>query len=508
MGASDRLTAEAAALLELLPEGVTTKSGVVFNPRVNPWDYQDGPFQVRINFDRIPRPFYDLIPGLQNTLLFFVRHNAPCYVKILFEAFLQFVRAIDHKSELYHSIGLVEVGQFVNRLKEREAYRVGPLNVVLQKWFALGFAGVDEECVQYLRERRKPGNSKGDYVRTHDPVHGPLTEQEYTLLYRALDNAYGSKNLQQWAFVLSRLLFAAGQRISQYASMKLIDIGFHVEEARPCYRVRIPQVKRRDEHARVSFLTFDLTPQTGELLVDYRNSLRAQGLTDDSPLFPSTRDDAGQGLFEGHCSSPELSRRFMSVVGDFVPVTNRLDGADLPIAPRRFRYSFGTRMAEEGCSPVVIANRLGHADLQQVKVYTEDTPRIVDNLDAAMDGRLAPLAQAFRGTVISGEDSASLAGAPGTRIYDFKAAKASVGSCGQTGGCGFNKPVACYTCFKFEPWLDAPHEKLLKTLEEEREKNAGDPRIAAVNDDAILAIREVIAECDAIRAQHEVEVDQ
>lgn len=150
----------------------------------------------------------------------------------------------------------------------------------------------------------------------------------------------------------------------------------------------------------------------------------------------------------------------------------------------------------------VIADRLGHVDLQNVNVYFEASPKIVENIDKAMDAHLAPLAHAFRGRLIGDEEDSTHKGAPGSRIIDFRVAKAPIGSCGAKGqGCSFNKPIACYTCFKFEPWLDAPHEKVLARLQSERDRWSRDERLAAVNDDAIRAVQEIMAECDQVRQQ-------
>jgi hypothetical protein len=184
------------------------------------------------------------------------------------------------------------------------------------------------------------------------------------------------------------------------------------------------------------------------------------------------------------------------------PTTERLSYTTLPVTPKRFRYTFGTRMVEEGASKAVLADRLGHTDLQNVDHYYEASPKIVENIDRAMDQSLAPLAAAFRGRLIEGEAQSTHKGAPGSRIIDFRVAPKPLASCAGKGqGCSFNKPVACYTCFKFEPWLDAPHEKVLERLELERARHAGDERIAKVNDDAILAVRQVIAECAQVREQ-------
>lgn len=259
------------------------------------------------------------------------------------------------------------------------------------------------------------------------------------------------------------------------------------------------------------FLAFDISPQTSQLITDYFDALRADGHDGDSALFPEDlvmawgprreRREASD-MFYGHCLSSTLSSRFRVLVEDFAPPTARLDFAPMPIAPKRFRYTFGTRLAEEGASKVVIANRLGHSDLQHVDVYVEASPKIVDNIDKAMGDALAPLARAFRGQLVENEEHSTHKGALGSRIVDFRISKKPIGSCaGKGSGCAFNKPVACYICFRFEPWLDAPHEKVLARLLSEREKWSNDDRMAAVNDESIRAVQEVIAECGEVRRQ-------
>jgi hypothetical protein len=189
-------------------------------------------------------------------------------------------------------------------------------------------------------------------------------------------------------------------------------------------------------------------------------------------------------------------------MADVAPPTSRLDFAPMPLAPKRFRYTFGTRLAEEGASKVVIANRMGHADLQQVEVYVSASPAIVESIDRSMGALLAPLARAFKGRVVEDEEHTTHKGAPGSRIIDFRVSKDPLGSCAGKGkGCAFNKPVACYACFRFEPWLDAPHEKVLQRLESERENWPDDDRMAAVNDEPIRAVQEVIVLCTQIWQQ-------
>lgn len=321
----------------------------------------------------------------------------------------------------------------------------------------------------------------------------------------SVNAAYGRGDLPLWPLILCRLLLACGGRISQYASLKIVDFDSDTRV------LRLPQVKTREASARSRFLNFDISPQTGHLLSDYVEGLREDGYAYDAALFPenlvllrATRKElrSPDDLFYGHCEPSALSRRFREKLDDVVPPTPRLDYAPLPLTPQRFRYTFGTRLAEEGASKMVIANRLGHADLQNVDVYFSASPKVVENIDRALGPLLLPLARAFQGQLVEDEANSTQKGAPGSRIIDFRVSVETLGGCNQCAkGCAFNKPVACYTCFRFEPFLDAPHEEVRDSLLKNREKTAKDPRMAAINDESIRAVDEVIALCAEVRRQ-------
>lgn len=492
-----------ALLTITLPERVFTRSGSSFDPREDVWEWADGPFNARIDFRRYHGGFAKFVHALKLALLPFVRGHSSGHVTHLQRAFSHFVDAMQTCPD--GAIGAKDISDYAAKLGGDEVGRLGTLNCLLQKWVDLNLPGVQPECATYLLERKKPGNKKGEAVRTRNPVEGPLSEEEYTALYSAVNAAYGRGELPLWMLLLTRLLLACGGRISQYASLKLCDFDSAT------LVLSLPQAKTRLNHARSSFLAFDISPQTGQLITDYKDGLRAEGYDDTSAFFPQDlvmpkgprkQLRASNDLFYGHCTPGTLSSWFKTLIAEIAPPTFRLDFAPMPLTPKRFRYTFGTRLAEEGASKVVIANRMGHADLQQVEVYVAASPKIVENIDKTMGALLAPLAQAFKGQVVEDERDSTHKGAPGSRIIDFRVSKDPVGSCaGKGGNCAFNKPVACYSCFRFEPWLDAPHEKVLERLEAERANWSTDDRMAAVNDEPIRAVKEVIALCSQIWRQ-------
>ncbi|KQW39046.1 site-specific integrase [Rhizobacter sp. Root404] len=489
----------------VLPEVAFTRSGVAFRPNDDVWEWLDGPFEVRLDFRRFELPATVPVFSLKYTLHVFAKKSSASHVQNLHNAFVHFLTGRERDSPLV-TITAIEVSNYFARLDAHQKWRLGTLNVLLQKWQALELPGVDAECARYLRERRKPGNEKGAAVRQRDPVEGPFTEEEYTALYKAVDVAYGSGDLPRWAAVLTRLLFACGGRISQYASLKAKDL----EVRDGAYILNLPQAKTRLEHARASFVSFRLSPQTGRLVLEHIDNHRAMGHNDEAPLFLDSEVAPGSARgqlrqegdpFKGHCTRDMLSAAFTRVVGKVAPQSSRLDFAPVPVNSKRFRSTFGTRLAEEGAGRAEIAERLGHVDLQHVDVYFEASPTIVDNIDKAMGRQLAPLARAFTGRLVEDEAHSTHKGELGSRIIDFRVSVKPLASCAGKGQeCAFNKPVACYSCFRFEPWLDGPHEAVLERLEADRAKWPNDERMAAINDAAIEAVREVIAECAQARA--------
>ncbi len=494
------------ALAAQLPDTAFTRSGIAFHPYKDVWDWVDGPFRLHADFRKVVGTSLSIRDALKHTLMAFAKGSSASHVINLFNVFKHFV-SLRQVSAPLAFVTTQEISNYGARLENHERWRIGTLNVLLQRWVSLKLEGVDSQCARYLREQRKPGNEKGHAVRTRDPVNGPFSESEYSALYKAVDAAYGIGEIPLWVALLTRTLFACGGRISQYASLKvrdlLIDGG--------AFALQLPQAKTRDVHARVSFKKFELSAQTGRLILQYIEHLKAEGHDDGAALFPETEvmeikyektlrpnDD----VFFGHCTSTTLSKLFCKALNSIAPPSDRLNFESIPISTRRFRYTYGTRLAEEGASKIVIADRLGHTDLQNVNVYFEASPKIVENIDKAMDAQLAPLANAFRGRLVEDEGHSTHKGAPGSRIIDFRVSQNPVGSCGGMGqGCSFNKPVACYTCFKFEPWLDAPHEKVLHRLMQERTGFGGDDRMAAVNDETIRAVQQVMAECAQVREQ-------
>ena len=194
---------------------------------------------------------------------------------------------------------------------------------------------------------------------------------------------------------------------------------------------------------------------------------------------------------------------------DRLSVVSERTGDFIKVGAKRFRTTVGTRAAQEGHPELVIAELLDHSDTQNVGVYVKATPEIVARIDRAMAMYMAPLAQAFAGKLIEGPAEATRAFDPASEIRapEITGGFKAMSSCGKAGPCGFLKPIGCYTCGSFEPWLDGPHEQVLEHLLSRRDQQmmTTDPRIASINDRTIYAVAQVVALCAEVKAQREAQ---
>jgi hypothetical protein len=154
-------------------------------------------------------------------------------------------------------------------------------------------------------------------------------------------------------------------------------------------------------------------------------------------------------------------------------------------------------MGMQGASKHLIAEELGHGDTQNVGVYTEFNESMADRIDAALATDLTPLAQAFSGTLIDSEKDAIRANDPRSRINSDSGN--TVGNCGKFGFCA-NGSVHCYTCNKFQPWLNAPHEEILRVVVSKRDRKremGASEFVLQGHNRSINAIEAVIQKCKA-----------
>ncbi len=224
------------------------------------------------------------------------------------------------------------------------------------------------------------------------------------------------------------------------------------------------------------------------------------------PLFPDINFNInGPMNLRYHSTSHAMSDILISTISK-LNIVSLETGERLYVFPYRIRRMIGTNAALEGHPVSVIADLLDHSDTSNAGIYVEATPAIIDRIDKSLSNIIAPLAQAFCGTLVGKYSEHIRDIDPDKYVIDPRfcsTEKLPMGICGSYSYCYLSAPVACYTCQFFNPWLDGPHDQLLEHLMRERDelKKSCDLRMASINDRTILAVRQVVELCKIIKIE-------
>ena len=480
---------------------IQVKGGGVIFFEADPWIFRGVGQNIKFSFDDLAIGV-ELRGSIKKTLAWYLENHSRGHVTNIYMRFRHFVKNWQASPREY--ITSADILNYRGVLNDSTAWYLGTLGGFFKKIHRSGYPGVEKSVVDLLSQIKIKGNKKGEAVRTADPDIGAYTEIETQALFRELKNKFHSKEISLMEYSLFSLFLAFGMRNIQYSQMKVCDIQYiNGIDGADTYLVKIPKGKKR-VIPRSSFLEMRLNPEAGALILEYANQVRSKfsGKLQDIelvPLFPGRFTSDQVNDFCGHSTSAQIGR-ILSGIEKKLAVVSERTGKTINISGVRFRRSIGTRAVEEGHGLLTVAALLDHEDTQNVGVYVEATSTMIDKIDKAVAFKLAPMAQAFKGKLIEGVSQAIRGADPSSLIRSprFDPAYKPMGSCGEFGFCNLMAPLSCYTCSNFEPWLDGPHEKVLDFLLGERERLSakGDTRIAAVNDQTILAVSQVILICN------------
>ncbi len=495
--------------LPTLPAVARTQSGIEFDPRADIWKFRDAVGTVHLRFSNLIAAHH-LIQSTKPVLLWYAENASSQTMKAYFSRLVHFFRVLASQyGEPLVEISSIEILNYRAMLTGRSMPMLGGLSPILRRWHVLGIPGVTDDAAKLLNELRIPGGQKGAAVLTMDPYEGPFSDIEFQAIQAEMNSAYAEDRLSPSDHVMTLLFMALGQRPIQYAALKVCDVGYDIaDDGTVTYALRVPRAKQHNRLIRDEFTNRLLVPQIGELVVALAKEVESSFVNlladpKQAPLFPAKRSRGNEPKgFEYHATAAAVSQNLSATLTSLDVQSERTGGA-LNITAYRFRRTTGTRAAMEGHGELVIAELLDHTDTQNVGIYVEAVPQIVERIDRAMALHMAPMAQAFVGKIITNEAEAARSGDPSSRVCDprFDPSMKPMGNCGKHGFCGFLAPIACYTCRSFHPWLDGPHEAVLDYLITERERllAGSDTRIASINDRTILAVAEVVRRCQELR---------
>ncbi len=361
---------------------------------------------------------------------------------------------------------------------------------VFYEWgVARQYPDFDIRFLRILKAIPSSANAKGHHVRFRHKTKGPFSPAEKQLLIQAVNAGQGTDRGRVVVMIHLELGLNPG------ATARLTNADFvHVKTLHgDFYQLAVPRMKKRAAHRETK--RRPISTRLGQLLQQLQ-----QGQSHEPLLYwlPTENPQAGINA---------TLRQFVARAGIVSPRT----GEPLQVTARRFRYTLATHLAAEGASKFHIAEILDHTDLQNVDVYVETTPAIIDQVAAATDADMMPVVTRFLGKVVDspGETAVNDAIIPAaTSHIPLPMLNAGgVGVCGRNvhrdGLCQLFPPLSCYLCPSFVAWRNGPHQALLTSLENfvEAYQAQADSRILHQLDEIRVAIAEAITRCGVEREE-------
>ncbi|PMH39936.1 integrase [Vibrio sp. 10N.286.49.B3] len=411
-------------------------------------------------------------------------------------------------------------------LDDENEWYLGALRGFLISWYEYGHFGVSADMVRLLEGLTLAGNKKGVAVANRCPYSGAFTENEVLALNQELIRLFEKNELNLTTYAYISALQATAQRPVQLRQLKACDVirDYNPETKATNFYLNIPRAKQRGGSFRGQIKRYSITEDLyliiknlakSELLkleelfgkklsplhakqvpifLDWEiaNQFRIQGIEVSSELLSSDVLHLSEVQLRDNVLYPfKVKQKARSErTKDYIHIT-----------ARRFRHTRGTNLGRHNLSAFIIAEALDHLDIQNVMIYTEDTAETVTYLDKSVGKQLAPFAKAFMGEIILDIADGARGDDPTAHIPDID--NEVVGACGTNDFCvkGYE---ACYLCRKFQPLLDAPHEKFLHMLYAEKEKRLKETKseqYASTKDRLILAVEWVVSKCAEMNAK-------
>ena len=499
-----------------LPEDAMSHDGYAFSPSADRWRLsKDITFSLAFLRD-VSR---ETSLGFRLTLTRYAEEFSAHHTGGMRQKFAKFIR--DTKTATVSAAALIN---WRGQLGSRNEWELGGLKGFLLTWHGWEFPGVSDEVASLLRGWRLRGNEKGKAVAQGDPKRGALSDVEALGILDWANGAasHGKIELETYAYFLTVMMTA--RRPVQIASLRGIDLTTKSEgKGTAEYVIKFPRAKQRGAGFRERFrelpviedlfLTLSAQHQASVTKVNealrcavpadlaqqipiFINSVMLNEIPDLAALRAILMGDAPDRL---HAPTGHLRQRLMVCEAACTARSERT-GERIHLTAMRFRYTRGTNLRREGFGAEDIAYALDQSDMQQVSLYTENTVQETEIINRVIGPKLAPFAQACMGTLVSSEREAIRGDDPRSRVPNTN--QEGVGTCGNFGFCAAGYR-ACYTCHHFQPWVDGPHEGVLKELYEEKERaaEAGCAReVVNANDRLILAVEHVVALCGEAKA--------
>ena len=350
------------------------------------------------------------------------------------------------------------------RQKAREKRSEEKLNS-LRQWYVwmddIGIPGTDGEVALAISAWRFRNAPIGTAVTRRDREHGPLNEEEFSVLTQALKRPQ-PVTLELIATSLCKELGSNPENLSLLEERDFSAFS-DPKTGHKMYLLAVPRIKKRISVRETK--PRPISSATGAFIEKHLADTRALFDHDDTrrPLLCRETPRQPKGLNakpSWHSTSVDI-RGYVIAFSEqnLLSVSGSPDDA-FRLTPRRLRYTIGTRLAQQGYSADEIGEVLDHSDGRTCQVYIDsDFATQAKRMTGTLDPELAPTVDLLMGRRAKLSDAAVWPQIPGKVIGGELIG--SIGLCGSGGLCRHMQGFSCYGCDYLHVFVDGPHEQVL-----------------------------------------------
>lgn len=340
------------------------------------------------------------------TLAYYASEYSPSHIESINYLFNEWfgsmtINTIDDKA----------VYQFNVHLGSTKNYRLNTIKAFIAKWKAFNYPGVEASALRMMERIKIIPRKTGEAVKRRDPNAGPLTETEFNTILKIVGKNYRENKIYCYLYCYIVLLAKTGRRPVQLTSLKAKDL---IKNEKGHF-LNIPRVKQQ-KYFRTEFNLKMIDSQLYEDLlilinenqsfVEAQLGVEVSYLRDELPIFLDVKKTAeikGVDNFPSyfktdflHMRNSFISRKLKGFSVEFDIRSERTDSY-LKLNARRFRYTLGSRLANEGASIEVIAKALDHKSVNSSGLYVRNSPDNVHDIDNRLSPFFNPLANILMG---------------------------------------------------------------------------------------------------------------
>lgn len=423
------------------------------------WDFKYSGKRIVLNFSQFNKHEKKL---LKYFLATYIQTNSPSSLDTKFQAFIH-ARKIFQTKKLkidYNNFKMI----LIDLAKSEVNSYYYHLKFLVKLLFLENFSqfNIDQEYELEFIERPKAFNSNLYYQEYEDRIDYPvitMIQQGFAKLNHNL--GMGPESIRDQTLLnasILGLIYVSGLRPVQLAKLSAQDIkqdttrdmdGFHR------YSILIPYAKQaRYVHEKIAI---KLPEEVAEIIIAY---IKRYKLHSNDKLF-----DMGENAAR-FCSLAINIQLF-----DFAPEAYQAAVLSGEMIQQKYSYSdfrhhVGYSLAMAGSTAEEIAYILGHSSVVTARHYIFSTPELAQIRAQAL-GRNSlykqMIAMLLTGRLVYKNEwkQKKVLGNIGSKIhYD-------IGGCSYVEKCLFQPVRNCYGCMYFHPFIDADHENVLKSIQEE-----------------------------------------